>query len=125
MSGKGNNNTRCSGTLDVNLLQSQRITTPMLYQSSKKVPGGKLVRVKIMADEYIHDIQISGDFFLHPEEAIMRVEQNLRNLHKDTTEEEITARVEAALSKEKGAFIGLTNKDLTMTIIEALRGKAN
>jgi len=77
-----------------------------------------------MADEYIHDIQISGDFFLHPEDAIMHVEQNLRNLHKDTTEDEITARIEAALNKEKGAFIGLTNEDLTQTIMEALRSEA-
>jgi lipoate-protein ligase A len=93
----------------------------MLYQATKKVTGGKLVRVKIKADEYINDIQISGDFFLHPEDAIIQVEQNLRNLHRDTTPEEITARINNTLAKENGAFIGLSAEDLTETIIEAFQ----
>ena len=93
----------------------------MLYQATKKVTGGKLVRVKIMADEYINDIQISGDFFLHPEDSLIQIEQNLRNLHKDSTPEEINARIDTALAKENGTFIGLTTEDLTQTIIEALQ----
>ncbi len=91
----------------------------MIYQSSKKVQGGKLVRVKILADEYISDIQISGDFFLHPEEAITHIEHNLKNLHKQTPSGEITARIEATLAKNNGAFVGIIPTDLTEVIQQA------
>lgn len=93
----------------------------MIYQASKKVEGGKLLRVKIKADEYINDIQISGDFFLHPEDAIQQIEQNLRSLHRDTTPEEITARINSTLAKENGTFIGLSPEDLAETIVEAFQ----
>ena len=96
----------------------------MIQQASKKVEGGKLVRVKILADEYINDIQISGDFFLHPEDAITHIEQNLKNLHRTTPAEEITARIENVLAKHKGVFVGLLPEDLTDTVLRALNARA-
>lgn len=95
----------------------------MIQRASKKVEGGKLVRVKILADEYINDIQISGDFFLHPEDVISHIEQNLKNLHRATPPEEITYRIENVLAKHKGVFVGLLPEDLTETIIGALNAR--
>lgn len=96
----------------------------MIYQASKKVKDGKLLRVKIKADQFIQDIQISGDFFLHPEDAITHIEQNLKNLHRDTGPDEITARIENTLAKHSGAFIGLTPGDLAETITAAFTNSA-
>jgi len=93
-----------------------------LLQASKKIEGGKLVRIKLKAGEFINDIQISGDFFLHPEDAILEIEQNLRALHIDTDAEEIEARIEAALAKTKGVFVGVNSQELAALISQALSG---
>jgi lipoate---protein ligase len=92
----------------------------MNYKTEKKVNGGKMVRVKIIADEYITDIQITGDFFLHPEETIMQIEKNLKTLHIDTPLEEIVDRINIVMNKNKAILIGLTVDDLAFIVREAL-----
>lgn len=92
----------------------------MIYQAQKKVTGGKFVRIKLIANEYITDLQITGDFFLHPEEAIGLIEQNLRNLHIQTSNEEIEERIHAALAKSKANLIGVSPTDIAELIKEAL-----
>jgi len=95
----------------------------MIFQAQKKITGGKLLRVKILAEEYINDIQISGDFFLHPEETISQIEQNLKKLHVQTLEHEIQDRISNVLEKNKAIFVGIRSEDLTQLIKEALMSK--
>jgi lipoate---protein ligase len=45
--------------------------------AEEKVPGGKLVRVSVPRHGLV---KISGDFFLHPEEGIMLIEEALCQL---------------------------------------------
>jgi len=47
--------------------------------AEEKVPGGKLVRVSII-DAPARRVEISGDFFMHPEEGIARLEAALGGL---------------------------------------------
>lgn len=111
----------------------------MKYQATKKVTGGKLVRVKIetvaggfptgaavppaaagsSAHETIDDIQVSGDFFLHPEEAIEYVQERLRGLSSQSSIETLTKEIEKSLADKKAAFIGMTPGDLAATINDA------
>ena len=50
----------------------------MFAQSIYKVPDGKLLRISLdYAEDTIRAVQIHGDFFLHPEEAIQAVEGSL------------------------------------------------
>jgi hypothetical protein len=43
-----------------------------------KIPGGKLLLCEIdIEDEVIKTIKISGDFFMHPEDAINELEETL------------------------------------------------
>ena len=49
----------------------------MRFQSTYKVPQGKLLKISIEFDEknnVIRDIRITGDFFAYPEEAIELME---------------------------------------------------
>ena len=47
------------------------VTKNKIRRSVFKVAGGKLVQVKLTPkNDKIQDIQITGDFFLHPEEMI-------------------------------------------------------
>jgi lipoate-protein ligase A len=45
--------------------------------AEEKVPGGKLVRVTVMP---YGRVRISGDFFVHPEESIVLIENVLGRL---------------------------------------------
>lgn len=92
----------------------------MLYQATKKVPGGKLVRVKIEADETISKIQISGDFFLHPEESLPEIEKQLLGLPKNSTPQQFADKIHEGLAAQKAAFIGVTPEDIAQTIQEAV-----
>lgn len=91
----------------------------MIYKAAKKIPGGKLVRVKVQAGEVIESVQISGDFFLHPEEALPNIERALLGLSRDSATSDFAAAIHRALMKEKAAFIGVTPEDIAATLQEA------
>ncbi|MFC7045413.1 hypothetical protein ACFQH6_08350 [Halobacteriaceae archaeon GCM10025711] len=46
----------------------------MERQASVKVPDGKLVSVRATVDDRFQDVQIRGDFFLEPPEALADLE---------------------------------------------------
>ena len=60
-------------------------TNPGILSADYKVIGGKLLRVRISLEsqgacEYINSISITGDFFMHPEQAIDELEQTLTGI---------------------------------------------
>ena len=92
----------------------------MLKEFSKKVPQGKLVRLKIGFDSKINSIQINGDFFLHPEEVITKIENSLLGMNASDSVEEFDEKISNSLKKSKAQFIGLTSNDLAQIIKEAI-----
>lgn len=93
----------------------------MKYQATKKISGGKLVRVKIDADSHINAIQIHGDFFLYPEEAIDYLQQRLQGLSRGSSARIFEHEIEKALGEKRAAFIGVTPDDLANIIVEAFQ----
>ncbi len=59
--------------------------------AEEKVPGGKLVRVSVTADGRV---EITGDFFAHPEEDITLIEDALSQLNGN----EPTGKIERLLN---------------------------
>lgn len=92
-----------------------------MYHANKKVPGGKLIRVKLEADAQINAVRINGDFFLHPEDALPEIEKNLSGLPIDTQESDLAQQIHQALARQNAAFIGVTPEDIAQTMVEALR----
>jgi len=92
----------------------------MIYQSTKKVTGGKLIRVKIDAEEAINAINITGDFFLHPEESIAEIEKALKGMPTDLSAPEFSDKIQESLNTNNASFIGASPQDIAETIIEAL-----
>lgn len=63
-----------------------------------KVPGGKLVVVDYEVDGgRLRDVQLSGDFFLEPPEALRTLDQALEGAAVDTPHETLTRRLEDAI----------------------------
>ncbi len=82
--------------------------------AEEKVPGGKLVRVSVRGDGRA---EISGDFFLHPEEGIVLIEEALGSLTGAEPPGEAEQLLEKAVS---GAGIELIGIDVP-TIVRLYR----
>ncbi|MBE0527122.1 hypothetical protein E4H12_04630 [Candidatus Thorarchaeota archaeon] len=89
-----------------------------MLEANYKVPGGKLVKVKLsIASEAIDQVRILGDFFLHPEETILAIEESLLGSKKD--ESLIEKTIERILNESDAILIGATAADLSKTIMLA------
>lgn len=66
-----------------------------------KTPGGKLVVVQFeVVNEQLADVQVTGDFFLYPEEAIGSINQALEGLSVQLDAAEIAAAIAGALAPD-------------------------
>jgi len=75
----------------------------------KKIPGGKLIRIDFeKSNNRIPKIQITGDFFIHPEDAIEEIEKII--LSNDLSETK--QHLETYLQKHGVEIIGFTIADL-------------
>jgi len=93
----------------------------MKYQVTKKIEGGKLITLKIETDNgTIKDIKIYGDFFLHPEESITHIENNLKGLSADSSLQTFTHEIETALAQKRAAFLGITPQQIAETISQTV-----
>jgi lipoate-protein ligase A len=64
-----------------------------------KTPGGKLVVVDFdVAAGTLNDVEVSGDFFLYPEEALGQIAAALEGAPADLPEEALARRVRDALA---------------------------
>ena len=89
-----------------------------MQEAKYKVPGGKLVKVKLdVSSGKIKQVRILGDFFLHPEETILTIEESLMGHNID--EKVIEERIEQILDESNATLIGATPSDFSKTIIMA------
>ena len=86
----------------------------------RKVPDGKMLSVKIEYDTVIKKIELSGDFFIHPEEGITDIEDALIGSNP-FNEKEICAIISSAVSLNHIELIGLTPDNIAKTISMAIR----
>lgn len=92
----------------------------MIFQATKKVTGGKLVRVKVDAEDVIQAVKINGDFFLHPEDALPAIEKSLAGMPSTSSASDLAQKIHEALAAQKAAFLGVSAEDIAQTIIDAL-----
>lgn len=66
-----------------------------------KTPGGKLVIVDFnVADGTLKGVQVSGDFFLYPEDALPQITASLEGLPIDLDRDAIAERITNALAPD-------------------------
>jgi hypothetical protein len=76
----------------------------MFATAEEKVPGGKLARVTVLPDG---GVEITGDFFAHPEEGIALIENALAGLDSTVPAEDIEKLLEQAVAEAGVELIGL------------------
>jgi lipoate-protein ligase A len=90
-------------------------------RSQIKVPDGKLVRLDAVCEEHVlSDIKISGDFFVHPEEALFTIERELNGLGLTGTEEDLARKVGDVITTSGAVLIGFRADDI-VTLLKELR----
>jgi lipoate---protein ligase len=88
-----------------------------------KVPQGKLVVVDCeVADGRIRNVELSGDFFLHPDEALGAMRRAIEGLPVDTGAAELAERVRAATVGAE--LLGITPEGVAVAVRRALGQEA-
>ncbi len=95
-----------------------------MYQATLKVAGGKLLRVTMEmqnmdGDLLIQNIQLTGDFFLHPEDVLPEIEKALNGMGWPTDEDEYIGVIQDVLNKYHATFIGVSPQDIAQAILMA------
>jgi lipoate-protein ligase A len=86
----------------------------------EKIAGGKLVCIEVWADSSaVARVRITGDFFLHPEDAIDRLERALVGAPLAVGEADAAAMLGKALGDAQ--LIGASCADLARMFSRAVR----
>ncbi|HEY3343557.1 MAG TPA: hypothetical protein VGJ97_01440 [Anaerolineaceae bacterium] len=89
--------------------------------STRKIPGGKLIRVDASFLERVEGVKITGDFFLHPEETLERIEACLVGAALPLDRAGLVGCIEACLRDDQAELIGVDPTDIVDTLAEAVR----
>ena len=86
-----------------------------------KTPGGKLIAVDFdVVDDELHNVVVTGDFFLYPEEALPILGGALENSPATLDEAGYAAKVHAALLDSDAELVGSSAEALAVAVIRAL-----
>ena len=88
--------------------------------STEKVPGGKLLRVKVDYSATIKRVSITGDFFLHPEEAIEKIELSLKGLNANESEQSIAGIIKEVATRHDIDMIGVDPEAIARNVKKAI-----
>ncbi|MDF3918252.1 biotin/lipoate A/B protein ligase family protein [Salinicola salarius] len=85
-----------------------------------KVPGGKLLVADVtVRDGRLASVQLSGDFFLEPDEALEAIDRALEGASIDTDTNVLVSRIQAALPSQT-EMVGLSVPAIATVIRRAL-----
>jgi lipoate-protein ligase A len=85
----------------------------------EKIPNGKLVCMEVWASGGIVErAKITGDFFLHPEETIVALENSLKGLRLEADDIEVEERLSRALGRSE--LIGVSVSDFSRIFRKAV-----
>lgn len=89
--------------------------------AKQKVPGGKLLIVKVRYSDRIEDVKILGDFFVHPESAVQEIESALRGADPKSSEESIAKLVGEVAQRCRAEMVGVNPAAIAQTLKMAIR----
>ncbi len=92
----------------------------MLGKAEKKVQGGKLVKARVQFTDKIEYVKILGDFFMHPEEAILEIEKCLIGAKTTDSTEKLEELLQAAIKAHNIQLLGVNARDIAETVKQAV-----
>jgi lipoate-protein ligase A len=95
----------------------------MVGTAKQKVPGGKLLTVKLKYDDRIRELQILGDFFVFPEDALPEIERILVGTSIKADADEISTKIRDAAKSKGIELVGITPDSIAQTVKAAVESK--
>jgi|SRR5680860_450395 len=89
-----------------------------------KTPGGKLVVVDFeVVQDRLHNVEVSGDFFLYPDETLSALTGALEGLAAELSEADIASAVHEA-TPPGAEVLGTSPEGIAIAVRRALRDAA-
>lgn len=96
------------------------MSSPGVYRGAYKTPGGKLVAVRFaVVDGRLADVDVHGDFFLYPEEALTAIRASLEGAPAASPADAVQQRIAAAIP-EGTEWLGASPAALATAVRRAL-----
>lgn len=89
-------------------------------ESKLKSPGEKLISIKLTYWDRIDDIQILGDFFIHPEESLALLEDSVKGMGAGSSEAEFAGAIRLAADRNSISMIGISPESIAKAIRMAM-----
>ncbi len=80
---------------------------------------GKLLRLDVTYSEKIESLKITGDFFLHPEETLDQISEELTGVAVPIQKELLFRKIKYIMDSNEAEIIGITLEDILNTLDEA------
>ncbi|MBU0953041.1 MAG: hypothetical protein KKA90_01300 [Nanoarchaeota archaeon] len=77
-------------------------------KATEKIPGGKLLRVAADFGNTITNVEITGDFFLYPEDGLPHLEASLIGVSLPIDEHTVTKILDTVVKQHKLQLLGIT-----------------
>ena len=86
----------------------------------EKVENGKLLRIKTEFDDKINKVEITGDFFAHPEICINKIEEFLSKLPINFDDNELTENLSNFIKDNNFELIGINAEAIVRVLKNSL-----
>ncbi|MBD3159178.1 MAG: hypothetical protein GF309_10355 [Candidatus Lokiarchaeota archaeon] len=87
-----------------------------------KIPGGKLVRIEVETKgQKLEAIEITGDFFLHPESSLEQIELQL--IGTPLGVKDLERKIKDVLKQFQAQLLGVNPRQLAECIMSTVQGK--
>ena len=80
---------------------------------------GKLLRLDVTYSEKIESLKITGDFFLHPEETLDQISEELTGVAVPIQKELLFRKIKYIMDSNEAEIISITLEDILNTLDEA------
>jgi lipoate---protein ligase len=101
------------------MCQEGIMTPDMRWHGEYKVPGGKLIVADLtVARGQLCNVELSGDFFLEPDETLERMVAAVEGAPFETPAAELAARLREAT--QGAVMLGVTPEDFAIAIRRAV-----
>lgn len=95
----------------------------LIGRAAEKIHGGKLVKAEVDFAHSVNSVKITGDFFLHPEESIEKIERCMRGMDSDLTQEKVADMVKRTVESHGIILFGVTEDAIARVVKQAMERK--
>ena len=88
--------------------------------AKQKIPGGKMLAIRVWYGDRLEKIEISGDFFMHPESTLEKIESVLIGAKVNEKESILIKLINNVIMSENAELVGITPEAIASAVKAAI-----